>query len=77
MSHDTFRKSLYQFMNTPTANNPNPNYTSQYGTVDPRFGLPSTYVDITNTPEMQARRNQFLEYCNNTTGQAPLSPIFR
>ena len=77
MSHDTFRKSLYQFMNTPTANNPNPNYTSQYGTVDPRFGLPSTYVDITNTPEMQARRNQFLEYCNSTTGQAPLSPIFR
>lgn len=77
MSHDTFRKSLYQFMNTGNATNPNPNYTSQYGTIDPRFGLPSNYVDITNTPEIQAKRERFLNYCNTTQGPAPLSPIYK
>lgn len=76
MSRDTFQKSLYQYMNAPGFN-PNPNYTSQYGTIDPRFGLPSNYVDLTNTPEVQAKRERFLNYCNNTTGQAPLSPIYR
>ena len=76
MSHDTFKKSLYQYMNSPGIN-PNPNYTSQYGTIDPRFGLPSNYVDLTKSPEMDERRARFLNYCNTTTGQAPLSYIYR
>ena len=77
MSHDTFKKSLYQYMNSPNILNPNPNYTGQYGTIDPRFGLPSNYVDLTKSPEMDERRAKFLNYCNTTIGQAPLSCIYR
>lgn len=77
MSHDTFSKSLYQYMNSPTYSNPNPYYTPQYGTIDPRFGMPTQYIDLTNNPLAQQKKAQFLEHCHTTKGHVPLQPVYR
>ena len=77
MSHDTFNRSLYQYMNSPQYANTNPYYTPQYGTIDPRFGMPSQYIDLTNNPMAQQKKQQFLQHCHTTTGTVPLSPIYR
>lgn len=77
MSHDTFSRSLYQYMNSPSYSNPNPYYTPQYGTIDPRFGMPNQFIDLTNNPLAQQKKQQFLQHCHTVSGHVPLSPIYR
>ena len=77
MSHNTFQKSLAQYLSTPGYTNPNPNYTPQYGTIDPRFGSPNQVIDLTNNPLAQQKKAQFLAHCQSTQGNVPLQPIYR
>lgn len=56
ISTDQFQRArLNYFNNFPAPKNPNPYYTPQYGTVDPRYNMPTHYVDLSNTPEAQQR----------------------
>lgn len=78
MSKNTYRNSLYSFAN-PSAQpyNPNPNYSSQWGTIDPRLGNPQQVVDLTNNPLAQEKKNRFLQHCATAQGTVPLSPVYR
>lgn len=68
ISHDVYRKTMIEYFNNfPGEPNPNPNYTPHYGTVDPRYGFPSHYVDMTNTPERRALKEKVREAVRNTT----------
>lgn len=77
MSHDTFNRSLYSYMNSAAYSNPNPYYTPQYGTIDPRFGMPNQFIDLTNNDLAKKKKAEFLQHCHTVQGHVPLSPIYR
>ena len=77
MSHDTFNRSLYSYMNSTAYSNPNPYYTPQYGTIDPRFGMPNQFIDLTNNDLAKKKKAEFLDHCHTVQGSVPLSPIYR
>lgn len=45
--------------------------------VDPKYGLPSNYVDISTSEEYQKRKKLFMDYCENSRGNIPLKPIYK
>ena len=71
MSKNVYRNSLYTFAN------PNPNYSSQWGTIDPRLGNPQQVVDLTNDQLIQQKKERFLQHCANVRGTVPLSPVYK
>ena len=46
--------NLYQQQQTK---NPNRQYIPKYGTIDPRFNMPTTFVDLNNNPQSQFNMN--------------------
>jgi len=80
--HKQYQSAIYQTFNNPdprVATNYNPQYPlSSYPRLGPNsLGLPENYADPFATPEIQKRKEQFLNYCNTTTGQAPLKPVWK
>ena len=79
--HKQYQSAIYQTFNNPDPRvaNYNPQYPlSSYPRLGPNtLGLPENYADPFATPEIQKRKEQFLHYCNTTTGQVPLKPVWK
>lgn len=76
ISHNNFMKSMYHNVNN-TAKNPNPNYVPKYGSIDPRYGMPEHYVDLTNNEEIQRTANIVYQSAYNMGRQPRLHTLYK
>lgn len=74
---DFYRRSWYETSNR--ASFPNPNDRTQYGTVDPRFGLPTNYVDLGSSDDVQSKVKKAMDYTQRMYGkkQPMLRPVYK
>ena len=52
VNRDLFMRNMYHNVNN-LAKNPNPKYIPKYGSIDPRYNMPSHYVDLTQNEQSQ------------------------
>lgn len=78
MSQRGFRQSLYNMTNNwKFDKNPNPHYIPKYGTIDPRFNMPSNYVDLTNNTESQNKARIVYQAAANMGRHPRLHTIYK
>lgn len=77
ISQNQFQKARYHYFNNFPAKNPNPYYTPQYGTIDPRYNMPSYYVDYSNTPEARERLRITSEAVKNMGRHPRLHTLYK
>ena len=73
-SQNTFMHNMYLASNNyyqqQQAKNPNKQYIPKYGTIDPRYNMPTTFVDLTNNPQSQINR-ETVNYTMQHMGRIP------
>ena len=52
VNRERFMQNMYHNVNN-LAKNPNPQYVPKYGSIDPRYNMPSHYVDLTQNEQSQ------------------------
>ena len=73
----SYKKSLIDWANSSRwnlENNTRPNTT--FGPVDPKYGFPTNYVDLTKTDNYNECKKMFMDYCNKGTTD-PVQPVYR
>ena len=72
----SYKKSLIDWANSSRwniDNNTRPN--TQFGPVDPKYGFPANYIDLTKTDNYNECKKMFMDYCNQGT-TVPVKPVY-
>ena len=74
ISQNTFMHNMYlgtnNYYQQQQAKNPNKQYIPKYGTIDPRYNMPTTFVDLTNNPQSNLNR-ETVNYTMQHMGRCP------